>query len=88
MNFARYRDEGSEAFLRKRGFSKVDTMKIIDAVLVEDGHPPDSIFDFVQGITRLARTKTRQDVRPDLGSGDGHAEGPPAARRTPQRHSN
>ncbi|VDC33823.1 DUF932 domain-containing protein [Pseudogemmobacter humi] len=59
-------DEDREIFLRKRGFSKTDTAKIIDTVLVEEGHPPESIFDFVQGITRLARTKTQQDTRLDL----------------------
>ena len=59
-------DEDRDSFLRKRGFSKSDTAKIIDTVLVEEGHPPESIFDFVQGITRLARTKTQQDSRLDL----------------------
>jgi hypothetical protein len=42
-------DEDCQSFLRKRGFSKVETTKIIDAVLLEEGHPPTSIFDFVQG---------------------------------------
>ena len=56
-------DEDRTEFLRKRGFSKGDTAKIIDAVLVEEGHPPSSIFDFVQGITAHARGETRQDAR-------------------------
>jgi hypothetical protein len=59
-------DEDREAFLRKRGFSKSDTAKIITTVLREEGHPPESVFDFVQGITALARTKTHQDARLDL----------------------
>lgn len=42
-------DEDRQAFLRKRGFSKAETGKIIDAVLQEEGRPPESIFDFVQG---------------------------------------
>ena len=59
-------DEDRTDFLRKRGFSKAETGRIIDIVLDEEGRPPESIFDFVQGITALARTKTHQDVRLDL----------------------
>ncbi|WP_380790925.1 DUF932 domain-containing protein [Sphingobium xenophagum] len=56
-------DEDRSAFLRKRGFSKAETTKIIERVLHEEGHPPTSIFDFVQGITALARDKPHQDAR-------------------------
>ncbi|MER9927267.1 DUF932 domain-containing protein, partial [Mesorhizobium sp. M0048] len=59
-------DEDRQSFLRKRGFSKAETTRIIDAVLSEEGHPPASIFDFVQGITRVARDKPHQDVRLEL----------------------
>ena len=59
-------DEDRSDFLRKRGFSKAEAGKIIDAVLVEEGRPPESVFDFVQGITRLARDKPHQDARLDL----------------------
>lgn len=59
-------DEDRTAFLRKRGFSKGETTKIIDTVLNEEGHPPASIFDFVQGITRIARDKQHQDVRLEM----------------------
>jgi hypothetical protein len=59
-------DEDRETFLRKRGFSKSDTAKIIATVLQEENHPPASVFDFVQGITALARTKAHQDVRLEL----------------------
>jgi hypothetical protein len=59
-------DDDREAFLRKRGFSKADTAKVIGTVLQEEGHPPESVFDFVQGITALARTKAHQDTRLDL----------------------
>lgn len=62
---ARNDDERGE-FLRRRGFSKVETGKIIKAVLSEEGRPPASIFDFVQGITAVARDKTHQDARLDL----------------------
>ncbi|MGV1764092.1 DUF932 domain-containing protein [Rhizobium rhizogenes] len=59
-------DVDRESFLRKRGFSKPETAKIIETVLDEEGRKPESIFDFVQGITALARTKTNQDTRLDL----------------------
>ena len=59
-------DEDRTDFLRKRGFSKADTAKIIETVLVEEGHPPASVFDFVQGITAFARAEPRQDARLDV----------------------
>jgi hypothetical protein len=59
-------DDDRTTFLRKRGFSKAETTKIIDAVLIDEGHPPASVFDFVQGITRVARDKQHQDVRLEL----------------------
>ena len=59
-------DEDRSDFLRKRGFSKAETGRIIDIVLDEEGRPPESVFDFVQGITALARTKPHQDVRLDM----------------------
>lgn len=60
------KDEDRETFLRKRGFSRGETEKIIARVLEEEGRPPESIFDFVQGITALARDKPHQDARLDL----------------------
>ncbi|RWX58641.1 hypothetical protein EOA24_38515, partial [Mesorhizobium sp. M2A.F.Ca.ET.039.01.1.1] len=59
-------DDDRTTFLRKRGFSKGETTKIIDAVLTDEGHPPGSVFDFVQGITRVARDKQHQDVRLEM----------------------
>ncbi|MER9947339.1 DUF932 domain-containing protein [Mesorhizobium sp. M0047] len=59
-------DEDRENFLRKRGFSKGETGRIIEAVLQEEGRPPESIFDFVQGMTAHARTKAHQDSRLEL----------------------
>lgn len=59
-------DEDREGFLRKRGFSIAETGKIVETVLSEEGRKSESIFDFVQGITALARTKTNQDARLDL----------------------
>jgi len=59
-------DEDRDGFLRKRGFSKAETVKIIETVFDEEGHPPESVFDFVQGITALARGKAHQDARLEL----------------------
>ena len=59
-------DEDRCQFLKARGFSRSETNRIIETVLAEEGRPPESIFDFVQGITALARTKTHQDIRLDL----------------------
>lgn len=59
-------DEERGDFLRRRGFSKAETGRIIESVLAEEGRPPESVFDFVQGITAIARDKTNQDARLDL----------------------
>ena len=59
-------DDDRQDFLRKRGFSKAETARIIDSVLTEEGRKPESIFDFVQGITAMARGKTHQDARLEM----------------------
>jgi hypothetical protein len=59
-------DDDRADFLRKRGFSKSETAKIIETVLAEEGRRPESVFDFVQGITAIARGKTCQDARLEL----------------------
>jgi hypothetical protein len=59
-------DEDRENFLRKGGFSRTDTARIIQSVLAEEGHPPASLFDFVQGITAHARTRSNQDTRLEI----------------------
>ena len=56
-------DDDRADFLRKRGFSKAETGKIVETVLAEEGRPPESVFDFVQGITAVARSKPQQDAR-------------------------
>jgi hypothetical protein len=37
-------DEDRDDFLRKRGFSKAESGKIIEKVLMEEGRPPESIL--------------------------------------------
>jgi len=59
-------DDDRNEFLRKRGFSRAETARIIEKVLSEEGRKPESVFDFVQGITAVARGKTHQDARLDL----------------------
>ncbi|MGY4305177.1 hypothetical protein ACVIJ6_002420 [Bradyrhizobium sp. USDA 4369] len=59
-------DEDRESFLRKSGLSKAETSKVIEAVLGEENRKPESIFDFVQGITAVARGKAHQDARLEL----------------------
>src|SRR5258705_3950156 len=59
-------DEDRDTFLRKRGFSKSETVKIVETVLHGEGRLPESVFDFVQGITALARSKAHQDSRLEL----------------------
>jgi hypothetical protein len=59
-------DEERTEFLRKRGFGKSETAKIIETVLAEEGRKPESVFDFVQGITAVARDKAHQEARLDL----------------------
>ncbi len=59
-------DDDRNSFLRKRGFSKAETGKIIDTVLAEEGRPPEGVFDFVQGITAVARGKPHQDARLEM----------------------
>ncbi|MFG1228590.1 DUF932 domain-containing protein [Xanthobacter wiegelii] len=59
-------DEDRGDFLRKRGFSKAETVRIIETVLAEEGRKPESVFDFVQGITAVARDKPHQDARLEL----------------------
>ncbi len=58
--------EDREGFLRKRGFSKAEADRVIKTVLDEEGRPPESVFDFVQGITAVARDKPHQDARLEL----------------------
>ena len=65
-------DDDRSSFLRTRGFSKSDTQQIITAVLEEEGHPAASLYDFVNGITAVARSRSHQDSRLEL---EGKARG-------------
>lgn len=59
-------DDDRMAFLKSLDFSKVQSRKILDTVEREEGHYANSAWDFVQGITAVARTIEHQDRRLDL----------------------
>lgn len=59
-------DEERVEFLRGRGFTQKDTDNIIASVLEGEGHPMESIWDVVQGITRAAQSKPNADSRFDM----------------------
>ena len=63
---ARTDEERTEFLTKRAGFGRSDAAKIIETVLREEGGPPESLYDFVQGITAVARTKEHQDARLDL----------------------
>lgn len=53
-------------FLLGRKFTESQAIRIIQSVTDEEGHPPTSIWDFVQGISAVARTVGYADERVDL----------------------
>lgn len=59
-------EEEREAFLRTKGFNKADTTAIINSVMDDEQHPAESIWDFVQGITKVAQGKANADARFDM----------------------
>lgn len=56
-------DDGAKEFLGRQRFTQTEATEIINAVTREEGRPARSIWDFVQGITAVARTKGYQDDR-------------------------
>lgn len=56
-------DTERREFLHRRGFTQKDTTAILDSVLAEEGHPAESVWDMVQGITATARSVGRTDDR-------------------------
>ena len=60
-------DEERSSFLRgSRLLQAQEPEEIIATVLREEGRAPESVFDFVQGITAVARDKPHQDARLDM----------------------
>ena len=60
------RENTSPPERRRTRWAFASVFKRVECVLDEEGHPPASIFDFVQGITALARARPHQDARLDL----------------------
>ena len=59
-------DDDRTEFLTRRGFNKQEASKVLEAVLTEEGKKAESVWDFVQGITAVARGQTHQDERVDF----------------------
>lgn len=59
-------DEQRAEFLGRQGFTKPEAKQILEACLTEEGKAAESVWDFVQGITAAARSKTHQDQRIDM----------------------
>ena len=57
------KDEDRLEFLGKRGFTQRQAQNIIDTVVQEEGKKPESVWDFVQGITARARKIAHTDER-------------------------
>lgn len=56
-------DDGRTSYLRGQGFSKPEASAIIKRVVKEEHHEAKSVWDFVQGITAVARDIQHQDQR-------------------------
>lgn len=63
---ARNDEERVDFLTAKVGLSKPLTDRVIETVLNEEQKPAESIWDFVQGITAVARKVKHQDARLDL----------------------
>lgn len=50
-------------WLGRRGFTKSEAKTVIDTVIREENREPRSVWDFVQGITAMARNIGHQDAR-------------------------
>jgi len=59
-------DADRAAFLKKRDFTGAEVRAVLAAVNAEEHKPAESVWDFVQGITAVARTIPHQDERVKL----------------------
>jgi hypothetical protein len=55
-------DEASD-WLDRQGFTKPESKAVMDAVLKEEGHPARNVWDFVNGLTAVARGIQHTDER-------------------------
>lgn len=56
-------EEGRFDFLARYGFSQKASQRVIDTVLTEEGTKPETVWDFAQGVTALARKEPLQEAR-------------------------
>lgn len=56
-------DDNRSEFLTKRGFSRKQAAEVINRALLEEEKKPESVWDFVQGITAVARDIEHTDAR-------------------------
>jgi hypothetical protein len=59
-------DEDRTEFLLRQSFTRPQAKSIIETVLREEQKTPESVWDFVQGITAVARAEGHQDERIEL----------------------
>jgi hypothetical protein len=59
-------DEERDTWLDRQGFTKPQAKAIVASVLREEGKAPESVWEFVQGITAIARAIPHQDARVDF----------------------
>ncbi|HEY6965849.1 MAG TPA: hypothetical protein VI229_00145 [Burkholderiales bacterium] len=59
-------DDERMEFLAKFGFSQKQAQAVIEQVKLEEGHEPESVWDFAMGVTAIARSCTYQDARLQL----------------------
>lgn len=59
-------DDERRDFLKQRKFPRNIATEILDTVLLEEAKPAESVFDFIQGITAVARRRDKQDERLEL----------------------
>lgn len=60
---ARNEDERIDFLTKRADMTKTAAAKVIEAVIQEEGSAPESVWDFVQGITAVARRSEHQDTR-------------------------
>lgn len=59
-------DESRAGFLPNLGFGKGLSKLVLDTVVREEGKPAENVWDFVNGLTAVARGLPHQDARLDL----------------------
>jgi len=59
-------DEERHDFLKRHKFPRNIAAEVLETVILEEGHPAETLYDMVQGITAAARRRDKQDERLDL----------------------